>query len=375
MNIPKWLDFSEEQITAHDESARLYRYTYGIKDIQVKSNEFEKASVFVSRPYEVDGNVMEVSLEADERNYATYSSGNGTSPFDTTIEYYISFREHPRYDEWIPILPTGRDYIYEYLFTKGTKQGRLRFACDPSREISVYKNGIKLPEDSWSFCPDNSIAVDKRYDKYAIYTVGYHPNVIQSDPWNINLKEDDREIIPFIGPDGSEGEVFRNGSDRNGTITLCKHPYVDYKRINTEETGYHPVEVFLENARIAGPNRTVYTSVGPSTVPATRNVTDYKTLTDSFLCPYDPSPVIGGISHPYFEYIQDGRKLYFTETFNNSGIVSNMPTNHGDAWVRVKYEYLRSKLRFKSILRNVSPETPSVTPSVNGYSLIFKVMR
>lgn len=375
MNTPGWLDWSEDKIASYNKSSHLYKYTYGVKDIQVRYKEFDRSSVFVSKPYQVDGNIVEVSLMSDEKNHLIHQTNNGTSSFDTTIEYYITFNEHPRYDEWLPVLPSGEKSVNELLFTNGTRRAKLRFQCDPQRELTVYKNGIKISLDHWSFCSDNSISIDKYFDKYAIYTVTYYPNELISDPWNIELRPKDREIIPYTGPDGSEGEVFAMGTDRNGIVVLSKNPYVDYNRINLNDTSYNPIDISLERGVIAGPNRTVFSTVTKDTTPSTKNMTDYKMRSEITLKAYDPSLTGSQMIHPYFEYLQDGRKVYFTETFNNSSIVSNMPTNHGDAMVRVKYNYLRSQFRFKIILRNVSQRTESITPSVSSYALAFKVMR
>lgn len=375
MDIPKWIDWSDENVARYETNKTLYQYTYGVKDIQIKYREFENRSVFVSKPYHIDGNIMEVSLIADEENHLLSSINNAVSKFDTVVEYYISFNENPRYDEWIPILPNGQELVNEYLFTAGTKKGVLRFKCDNTREVTVYKNGVRLSEDFWSLHADNSVAIDKYFDKYAVYTVSYYPDSAVSDPWNIELKNTDRKIVPYIGPDGTEGEVFKNGTDRNGTVTLSKTPYIDYGKINSSYAGYSPVEVVLEQAALAGPNKTVFTTLNKDTVPTTRNVTDYKTLSSVLLKPYDFTLVNNSMTYPYFDFLHQENKVYFTETFNNSGIISNMPTNHGDAWIRIKYNYIKTQFRFKIILRNVSNQTRSITPSVNSYSLVFKVIR
>jgi len=375
MKTPEWLDWSDENISLYNKSLSRYRYVYGVKDIQIRYKEFNRTSVFVSKPYEIDGNIMEISLLANDRNHLVKDIGKGTSEFDTVIEYYVSFKEHPGCEEWIPILPSGREYINEYLFIKESRNAKLRFMCDTSKEIAVYKNGVRIPSDHWSFCSDNSIKIDRHFDKYAIYTVMYRPNSLLSDPWNIEISKNDREIVPYVSPDGSEGEVFKSGTDRNGTLVLSKTPFIDYEKINEGTPGYYPIEVILENGKIAGPNRTVYSMISKDTVPATVNITDYLNHSETVLKPYDLTMSGESMTHPYFEYIHDGRKLYLTETFNNSNIVSNMPTNHGDAWVRVKYSYLKTQFRIKIILRNVSSKTESITPSVKDYSLIFKVMR
>ena len=52
-----------------------------------------------------------------------------------------------------------------------------------------------------------------------------------------------------------------------------------------------------------------------------------------------------------------------------------MTTNHGDADIRVKYDYLKTSVRLKIILRNTSNKDNALTPIIRGYNLIFKVMR
>jgi len=376
MNTPQWLDWSDENIQSNDVNRRLYKYTYGVKDVQIRYKEFEKASVFVSKPYFIDGNIIEVGLITDEDNYVTHANSNGVNPYDTAVEHYITFKEYPHADEWIPILPTGQERVpNELLILNGGQKGFLRFSCNTAKEIVVYKNNIKMPNEFWSYCSDNSIIIDKYFDRYATYTVAYYPNQMTSDPWNIELKEEDRKIVPYKSVDGTDGEVFRNGTDRNGIVTLTKYPYIDYARINSNDITYTPVNISLENANIAGPNRTVFSLITKDTTPATKNITDYISLSEAVLRSYDVTLTGQTITYPYFEYVQDGRKLYFTETFNNSSIISNMATNHGDAWIRVKYNFLQTQFRFKTILRNTSSKANSVTPSVNSYSLVFKVMR
>jgi hypothetical protein len=275
MNTPKWLDWSDENIKSYDKNSHLYRYTYGVKDIQVRYKEFDRSSVFVTKPYEIEGNILEVSLIADDSNYMVQTTNNATSPFDTTIEYYITFKETPTPEDWIPILPSSQDRINEFLYMNNSRRSKLRFLCDTSKDIVVYKNGIKLSRDYWSYCADNSIAIDKYFDKYAIYTASYYPDHLAKNPWDIELKPSDRNIVTYEAPDGSKGEVFKEGTDRNGTIILSKTPYIDYEKINSG-AAYTPIEVTLFNGAIAGPNKTVYSTITNTSAPATRNVTDYK---------------------------------------------------------------------------------------------------
>lgn len=374
---PDWLKWDEESIKQHNKLEKGYLYTYGIKDIQIKYKEFKSTSVYVSTPFTVDGNIMEVSLETDEYNPIKETSNRMINPYDTSVEYYISFKERPTYRDWIPILPQNKEFIEnELLLFRDSPVCKLRFLCDTSKEIKVFKNGTRLNNQFWSYGADNTIRIDKGFDKYSIYTVQYYPNYSIDSPWNIELKESDREVVQFINEDGSEGELFKNGTDRNGCITLSKYPFIDYSLVNSTQN-YQPIEVILENANIAAPNRKILTYIDSQTEPVkTKNVTDYKYLTRPVLKPYNATiDENGNIVNPYFEYYQDGRKLYFTETFNNSHIISNMSTNHGNAWIRVKYSYLRTKVRLKIVLRNTSIKNNAVTPIIKSYNLIFKVMR
>lgn len=397
---PDWLKWDEESIKSHNKTKNKYKYVYGIKDIQMSYKNFSSASVYVSKPFIVDGNVVEVSLDVDEYNPALSTLSKSINPFDTSIEYYICFKESfdpEKENAWIPILPRGKELIEnEVLLFKDNQVASLRFQRDPNKETIIYKNGIKLNNQYWSYGKDNTIRIDKRFDKYAVYTIKYHPDMNVSSPWDIELTESNRKIESFLEespPRDSNGnilygEIFTNGTDRNGSILLSKHPYVDYARINSDPT-YKPIEVFLKpgagyygdkegKSNISGPGGSVIkTEITSNSAPAkTKNITDYKYRSEPILKLYDTA--LGDDGKPInldFEYYQDGRRLYFTETFNNSHIVSNMTTNHGDADIRVKYDYLKTSVRLKIILRNTSNKDNALTPIIRGYNLIFKVMR
>lgn len=394
---PEWLKWDEETIKSYNKKDKVYSYTYGIKDIQLRNKHFEPASVYVSTPFTIDGNVAEVSLETDEYIPMSNVSSRATNPYDTSIEYYITFSENPTLKDWKPILPKGQERIdNEVLLFKDSPVSDLRFQCDSTKNMSVFKNGIKLNREFWTFGSNNTIKIDRGFDKYSIYTVQYYPNLDVNSPWDIELRDQDREIIPFTGPGEVLGEVFEKGTNRNGTIVLSKYPYIDYSRINNNDLEYQPIRVHLKARddlhQISAPGGTV-TEVPPKPTPlekdymntrgipvpvvVTNNVTDYAYLTEPRLVPYNTEIDIesNAPKNPEFQYYQEGRNLYFTETFNNADIYTNKKTNHGDASITVSYSYLRTKVRLKTILRNTSNNDNAVTPIVNNYSLIFKVMR
>lgn len=378
MDRPNWLRWDEESLSKAEEFQRKYSYVYGIKDLQIQFREFEDASVYVSRPFVIDGNVAEVSLETqDSRPRFSNLSGN-LNPYDTCLEYYVAFDENPVPENWIPILPRDTEVIEnELLLFRDTPNCKLRFPRDKSKEGIVYKNGIRLDTQYWSYGKENSINIDRRFDKYASYTIRYYPDFKDHSPWDVEiLASDNNRRQSFINEDGTEGEVFRYGTDRNGRIVLSKHPYIDYSKVNSGES-YNPVQVSIEEAAIAIPGNQVMEYIDTATSPVkTNNITDYKNRSDTTLRPYNmQKDAEGNMIRPELQYLQNQRNLYFTETFNNSHIPSNMETNHGDGIIRVKYDYLRTTTRLKIILRNTANKHSTTTPSLHQYNLLFKVVR
>lgn len=386
INPPQWLKWDEDTVRSYDEKKGYYRYTYGIKDIQIKHKEFEDASVYVSKPFNIDGNIAEISLKTEEYNHKDSTKKRGINPNETDLEYYVSFNEHPTVKDWIPILPQGKEYIEnELLIFRDKKICSLRFQCGTDKEKTVYKNGVKLDSQFWSYGADNTITIDKGFDQYSTYTISYYPSLDVSSPWDIELKEKDRDIVSFYSEEGMDGEVFNRGTNRNGELVLSKHPYIDYERINNGDVDYQPIRVILESKddvhKLAGPNSQAIEIVRPypteHTSVITKNVTDYKGLNTPILKPYNTSidTATNQPINPQFEYYQEGRKLFFTETFNNTRIISNQQTNHGDAIINVSYEYLRASVRLKIIARNTFNGDSAVTPVLKNYSLIFKVVK
>lgn len=383
---PKWLMWDEDTINSYNKKEDFYQYVYGIKDLAIRHKEYEKASVYVSKVFNIEGNIAEVSLITDEFTPEEDTNISGISKQDTSLEYYITFKENPDIDDWKPILPKGKEGIEnELLIFQDKNSAKLRFKCNNQMEKSVYKNGVRLDSQFWSYGSDNTIRIDKGYDEYSVYTISYYPNLDAGSPWDIELGPQDKEIIPYRGTEGTSGEVFYNGTDRNGQLKLSRHPYIDYSRINNEEDDYQPIKVVLEavddNHKIAGLNGDTIDIVMPyetdHTSVITKNVTDYKTLKRPVLKPYNTKvdTATGQPINPQFEYYQSGRSLYFTETFNNTRIISNQQTNHGDAIINVAYDYLKVSCRLKVIARNTSNSSKSVTPVLKNYSLIFKVVK
>lgn len=355
-----------------------YEYVYGLKDLQIRGKEYAPKSIYVSKPVEVEGNVMQVSLKAVEEHPLFSSLTGEAATRQTSIEYYISYVNDPTSEDWHAILPEGQtDIKSELLMFDNARLATLRF---PALTIStpppkVYKDGIEFSD--WAFTGGGTgvqLLVDRNPD--AIYTIDYIPNNEIIDPWTIDIYQRGIKTVTVT-------DVFPNGTNHNKTVILSKYPYIRYDIVNGvsgtfDPNGtYRPIQVKLTNARIAGPNRSVIQEVLPydsTTTQAayTLNITDYKTKQWKAPRPYS---TVTGSQYKAFEYWNESNKLYFSETFNKSDILTNQELNHGDAQIEVTYECLVSNFRVKIILRRNGPGMNSLSPIVSEYSLKFKVMK
>lgn len=386
-----------------------YEYVYGAYEIDVAGNEYNRVGIYVSKPYPVSSNVVQVVLEANEW-HPTFTKADGTvigkKWFDidgsikhidiplrrTSVEYYVS----PDGAAWYPILPLVQDTVdNEMLFFKesgGSIVASLRFYVDDSKQIRVYRNeepleagyGWWLMSDSLGY---NQVALNPVcYSPNASYTIDYYPFTGVRDPYAIDF--DIYQTTPktcneyFNGPD-------LNVIDKNGSAKLTYYPYVDRRAIKEPGYAYNPVEVTLNPSdKYTNPNihkiqgnpfaitGEILSMRNPSPPPGSvsgarlLNVTDYETGEEPSLNPYVPNAAV-----PTFEYYHSGNRVYFTETFRDDGPVRNIGISHGNAIVKISYQYLVSGIRTKIILRRTNLSDASVTPKVDWYSLKFKTLR
>lgn len=359
-----------------------YEYLYGIRDLRITGEEYKPKSVYVSKPIEVPGNVVEVSLNAKETHPLFGELSKEAAARQTSVEYYIAYEENPGLEDWHPILPEDqKEVLGELLLFDTASTANLRFVAIPEKEglqqARVYKDQILLPPDKWSFANGGrQIVLLEEYSPSSIYTIDYVPNAEVKNPWVVNIAQHQLRKVRQV-------DVFPEGTNRNKTVILSQYPYINYEVINQDSSynpntsAYQPIKVRLKNANIAGPDRTVIKEVLPYNPNIqqdayTYNVTDYKTGAWKALRPYS---LKSEDRYKGFEYIHDGRKLYFSETFNKADINENLETNHGNAEIEVEYEYVVSSFRIKIILRRNGPGVTSVTPVVHSYALKFKTMR
>lgn len=359
-----------------------YEYLMGIKNMEIRHKQYGNKSIFVSKPMEVEGNVMQVSLHSVEEHPVFDNLSGAAADRQTSIEYYVAYSDNPAIDEWYPILPENEKTIKgELLMFDTARTSPLRFPAligSPIRP-NVYRDGLAIDRSLWSFADGGaSVQLLTEYEPASSYTIDYTPNAEFYNPWVLDIKERGMRLRKQV-------DTFPEGTNHNKTVVLSKYPYVDYEKINLDPeydpntSEYKPIQVRLKNANIAGQQKVVHREVNPynpdeAQLVFTKNVTDYKQEQMQDLKPYSINSVNG---NPYngFEYMQEGDKLYFSETFNKADIFTNEQTNHGNAEIEVEYESMVSNFRIKIILRRNSPDTNTLTPIVHEYALKFKVMK
>lgn len=358
-----------------------FEYTYGINHLEIKHKQYENKSIFVSKPIAVDGNAMQVSLHSIEEHPLFDQLTGEASDRQTSVEYYVSYKENPTQNEWNPILPEGEERVKcELLMFTQSKTAKLRFPALIGSKVTpvVYKNQVALKKDEWSFADGaTKVQLLVGHEPTAIYTIDYTPNAEAYNPWTLDIDSQ------AYARTEKAVETFKEGTNHNKTVVLSQYPYIDYGHINLTEDydpnlgEYVPVKVKLRNANISGVGRTIHTNVepingDPSQTVFTKNITDYKTNEWKEPKPYSlkDEDLYNG-----FEYWQEGNKLYFSETFNKADIYTNQETNHGNAEIEVEYEYMASRFRIKIILRRNSSDINTLSPIVHEYALKFKVMK
>lgn len=356
-----------ENITA----TNMFEYMMGIKEVALEYQNFAERQALVTKPIEVVGNVKEIELVTNENHPVFDSVGGVASTRQTSIEYYISYKDNPSQGDWISILPQGQiNVVGERLFFNGI-QAILRFPSEV-QTIKLYKNGIALSKDEFVIINSSTVSL-KNMSPHHIYTADYKPDATKRNPWTIALDD-------FKSDVRRAKETFE-GTAYNKTIQLSYYPYIDYEMINSMEdynpntSEYQPISVKLIDGSIAGPRNTRLQTVFPFSETEktyTYNKTLYKDKSWSEMKDYslDPDDL-----YTAFDYYQWKNKVVFTETFNAAQIAENHQHTHGNATIEIEYDYLATNFRMKAILRRNSSSEIAATPELLNYSIKFKTVK
>lgn len=359
------------------EEKSIYEYAIGVKDISISAKSYEETGIYVSKPIEVEGNVMEVLLDALEE-HPLFDNVSGKATFRrTSVEYSITTASKPSQDDWIPILPQDQKVVKaERLFLKNGI-GRLRFVAELD-SIVIYKNGRRMNKSEFVSLEEGQLIQIKTPDLSAIYTMDYRPNVLARNPWTIDVSQ-------LVTQRGKQVDVFPNGTNHNKTVVLSKYPYVDLDYINNKKDydantdSYKPFQVFLRNASIVGKNKTVIKEVRPKAYGDETSTLDKSLYKEDKWADLKRYSLKDKEEYKNFEYYNWKNKLVFSETFNRADIYNqdfnNEEYSNGNAEVEVHYEYLVAAFRIKIVLRRNAPDRIMTSPYVHDYRLHFKIQK
>jgi hypothetical protein len=322
-----------------------YQYTYGFYNIAPNFVEFQKAGIWVSQEIEVDGPIDTIRLESEEEHYKT-SDGH----IATDVEFYITTKQNPSYQDWKPICPTNKDYIYHellqldydycYLRHKAVCGNTLSYDKDGNQKLEmvrpiVYMNDIVLTEDAdyiLRYDDDNNVyAIEvSNIDHFALYTVSYQPTESSKE---LSLIDEDNPI-----PSNSYEEIMGNGT---ACYELQSYPF--YSRSNPELTSSYVKIINVQTNEVLNQTNQENSPI--------QCVTNKDNPADSY------KNFIANTNK--IQYYTNGRFIYFNQP------ISNM------CKIEINYPSFDSKIRVKAILRRNTKRDSWITPVLKKYKLEF----
>lgn len=349
----------------------LYTYSMGIAEIQASNNTYEDVNIYVSKPININENVLEVNLSTIEEHPVFNEVSGRASDRQTSVEYYISLNERPSVSDWIPILPEE---------TKKVKGERLIFeginatALFPFRmhTVILYEDGVKMDESKYYIMNTQQVQVDG-VKKERIYTIDYEPNTFIEDPYTLQVNDYKYKVERLT-------EEFTKGTDSNKTISLKHVPYIDKEKLiqfddyNPNTSEYNPIDVRITEASIRDGVGGTVNYVPPKKVedgePFMYNKTLY--LDNSWSDLENFSVENGYLALDYYQY---KNKLTFADHINIPMLEENELETPGTGTIRVSYDALVTEFRLKVILRRNTQKEITATPKVKEYNIKFKSAR
>jgi len=347
MNTNKMLDINDLLINNSNKYLPVtkYQYNYGFYNIAPNFVEFQKAGIYVSQEIEVDGPIDTIKLYSEEEHFTTTDGYIATD-----IEFYVTTKKNPSYQDWKPICPYNKDYIYKELIQLDYSYCYLRHTAVCGNVISynikgeqqvtmirpvLYLNDIVMTEDAdyiLRYDKDNNvIAVEiSNIDHFAVYTISYQP--VDSSK-ELSLISNDEPI-----PSTSFEEIMGDGT---ACYELSSYPF--YSRLTPELTSsYLKIIDITENK--------VFNQTNQET-SAIQCVTNKENPAESYKNFVANSNKI--------QYYTNGRYIYFNQPISP---LQKMEFN---------YPSFDCKVRLKIILRRNTKRDSWITPVLNKYRLEF----
>ena len=320
-----------------------YQYTYGFYNIAPNFVEFQRAGVYVSQEIKVDGPIETVKLESEEEHYLT-SDGY----IATDIEFYVTTKENPSYQDWKPICPTNKNYVYRELLQLDYDYCYLRHAAVCGNAVTfddegnerlemvrpiVYMNDTLMTEDADYILRYNEagdvIAIEiANIDHFALYTVSYQPTESSKE---LNLIDANEPL-----PSHAYEEIMGDGSS---CYELSSFPY--YSRTNPGLTSSYVKIINIETNQVLN-----QTAQDNSPIQCVTNKENPAESYKNFIANTNK-----------IQYYTNGRYIYFNQP------ISKLQK------IEINYPSFDCKIRVKAILRRNTKRDGWITPVLNKYKL------
>lgn len=335
-------------------------YVYGAYNISVYGRKYKDESVYVSKPFNLSSNAKRITLDTTETQVTQYDEKDGHKSYLTDIEYYLTAKKNPTFNEWIPICPISNKRINNELLLGDTIGGKyeefkaygtsiefsLRFTAASKDSVEIHKNGQPLPKDYFMVSDDGrKVAIlAKYYISTAAYTVSYQPT---DKAYYFDTEEDlNLQPILYTNDKGEVGEHFKN-IEAGSSITLQNTPYLSRNFLfakDRNEESYKQKENVLKEVSIEYP-----VQIWVDDIPLL-NITNYDSNT------YDPERLL---ENNGYTFAQIGSEITFGKPVDKETF----------SVVKVDYHYIINNIRMKAILRRTTLDNDSVTPELLNYTI------
>ncbi len=320
-----------------------YQYEFGMFDIGVKYNQFAMSAVYVSSPISLGGVIREVSIAVSEK-IPIYLNDQLKRFKLANIEYYIGDPDN----EFYPIVPLNIDTIYNELLIMKTYliRGQQVFGAKTvakyDRIITVKGNGLPLGQNEYMINNDIIIINDWKFG--TIYTVDYVPT-------------EEAKIVKFDLNNETITQVF-NGTDNAGKIHLSKYHFIDKEILYKLPEDWNPSILSGELIPVVvtiklATGETITQPLNSETAVRLENKTDY----------FTGNIELEQFAGQNYQYCIYGNEMQFNTVLAK------------DITVTVNYSYLIDTLRVKAILRRIVPDQFGVTPIMQDYMLLTKIIK
>ena len=371
----KTRDIEEELASYADYSATnmlsisKFEYQYGLYNLAINFNDYAEKGIYVTKPL-TNLNIQKIELEAKE-GHALMENLKANV---TNIEYYVTEKEEPTAEDWLPILPKNikeiKSELLDIKFTGTEYEGETRFFIDKIHD--VRRNGVRLEANIDYSVVGRRIILHNYLSGY-IYTVDYIPT-----PSAYYIDFLDKMKRRVFNPSYNRTEEYVDGqkmteriglpSDTN-VVKLKRSPFWDRGRVALMEqnslfdmatkalaisdwnpthlnSDYLPMEVQI----VLPTGETISQPLDESDIitPLLINKTDYHDLERNLLEPFD------GTNYQY--RIERDELRFNTSLPKGTRLIVN-------------YVYLTGPIRMKMIMRRNIVDETGMTPLLHEYTI------